>query len=92
MEVEKLENKNKYEDYYKQYREDHKDYYKQYFEEHKEEYRQKESCSLCGGTYQMWNKGHHKDSKRHKIKLQDIENEKLKRDYEELKNKIKNLV
>lgn len=80
--------------YRKTYYENNKDYYHQLYNNNKEELKKKETCKLCGGSYQLWNKGHHANSKRHlqtisKLSSQREEFEKL---FEEYKDKIKSLI
>jgi len=72
------------------------EYRKKYYEEHKEDYRQTETCEICSGSFQIWNKGQHKRTQKHqkaletkKIKEEQV---KLQQELDELKNKIKNLV
>lgn len=71
---------------------DIKEYRKKYYQEHKEDYRQIETCEICNGSYQIWNKSAHKKSKKHKqvIEILKIKNEQLKlqQELEDLKNKI----
>ena len=67
-------------------------YMKQYYQDHKEEYKKKIICDICGGKYILYNKSHHKQLKKHKNAIEAIENEKIKKELEELKKKIKNLV
>ena len=72
------------------------EYRKEYYEKHKEDYKQTETCGICGGKYQIWNRGQHKKTQKHKkaLETQKIKEEQIKLQQElvELKNKIKNLV
>ena len=67
-------------------------YRKKYYQEHKEDYNKKEVCSICGHTYKIYNKSHHKRLKKHKIAVERMEKEKLQKELDELKNKIKDLL
>jgi hypothetical protein len=68
-------------------------YRKNYYEDHKEEYKQTETCDICGGKYQIWNKAQHKKTQKHKKIMEMLDNQqKIKQELDELKGKIKKLV
>lgn len=67
-------------------------YRKQYYQLHKEDYKKTEKCEICGHTYRLYNKSHHKQLKKHKEVVERLEKEKIQKELDELKNKIKNLV
>lgn len=72
------------------------EYRKKYYTQHKDDYKQYETCEICSSQYQLWNKGQHKRTQKHKkaVETQKIKEEQLKlqQELDELKNKIKNLV
>ena len=68
------------------------EYRKQYYQEHKDDYKKTEKCEICGHTYRLYNKSHHKQLKKHKNAVDRLEKEKLQKELDELKSKIKNLV
>lgn len=67
-------------------------YRKQYYQEHKDDYKKTEKCEICGHTYRLYNKSHHKQLKKHINAVDRMEKEKLQKELDELKDKIKNLV
>lgn len=67
-------------------------YRKQYSEEHKEELKQVEICDICGGSYQLWNRSAHNKTKRHKYAIEKIESEKVRQEFDKLKNNKENQV
>lgn len=46
---------------------DIKAYRKIYYEQNKTKYQKTETCNICGTTYQLFNKSHHKKTKKHVI-------------------------
>lgn len=67
-------------------------YRKEYYQQHKEDYRKSEKCAICGHTYRLYNKSHHKQLKKHKEAIERMEKERIQKELDELKNKIKNLI
>jgi len=52
-------------------------YRKKYYEEHKEKYKEYITCDICGGKYQLFNKSHHKNLKKHMNAVEKQEKEKI---------------
>ena len=67
-------------------------YRKQYYQEHKEDYKKSEKCNICGHTYRLYNKSHHKQLKKHKDAIERLDKEKIQKELDELKSRIKNLI
>ena len=67
-------------------------YRKQYYQEHKEDYKKTEKCEICGHTYRLYNKSHHMRLKKHKNAVDRRDKEKIQKELDELKSKIKNLI
>lgn len=65
-------------------------YRKKYYEENKDKYRKSEVCEICGTTYKLYNKSHHRSSKKHIYIEERTKNEKMKNELNNLKNDLYN--